>query len=69
MHLHQEPNLNTIDDYNNQESKHKRQSIRFIIIGLIVFATLLGYIQMNNDTISDYIGTPSSPGIEVLPYH
>jgi len=65
MKLVNEPTLDTIDDYNNQETPEKRKSIRLIIGGLVVFAALLSYIKISNDTVSDYIGTAENPGIDV----
>jgi len=65
MKLVNEPTLDTIDDYNNQETPEKRKSIRLIIGGLVVFAALLSYIKITNDTVSDYIGTAENPGIDV----
>jgi len=65
MKLINEPTLDTIDDYNNQETPEKRKSIRLIIGGLFVFAIILSYIKISNDTVSDYIGTANNPGIDV----
>ena len=67
MKLVNEPTMDYIDDYNNQESAQKRKSIRLIIVGLVLFAGLLSYVKMTNDTVSDYIGTPDNPGINVTP--
>jgi len=69
MKLTNEPTMDTIDDYHNQESKEKRKSIRMIILGLIVFGGLLSYIRVTNNTVSDYIGTPENPGIQTLHHH
>lgn len=65
MKLVNEPSMSTIDDYTNQESIQKRKTIRFVILGLVLFAGLLSYIKMTHETVSDYIGTPDSPGINV----
>jgi len=67
MKLVNEPAMEYIDDYNNQESPQKRKMIRLIILGLVLFAGILSYIKMTNDTISDYIGTTENPGINVTP--
>jgi len=67
MKLVNEPTMDYIDDYNNQESAQKRKSIRLIIVGLVLLAGLLSYVKMTNDTVSDYIGTPDNPGINVTP--
>ena len=65
MKLENEPTLDTIDDYNNQETPEKRKTIRLIIGGLFVFAVILSYIKISNDTVSDYIGTAENPGINL----
>lgn len=67
MKLVNEPALEYIDDYNNQESPQKRKTIRLIILGLVLFAGVLSYIKMTNNTVSDYIGTPENPGINITP--
>ena len=65
MKLINEPTMDTIDDYNNQETPQKRKNIRLIIVGLLIFAGILSYIKITNDTVSDYIGTANNPGIDV----
>ncbi len=65
MRLTDEPNMDTIDDYNNNETPEKRKTVRFIIIGLLVFAVVNIIIRYQFNTVSDYIGTKESPGIEV----
>jgi len=47
----------------------KRKSIRLIILGLLVFAGILSYVKVTNNTVSDYIGTPENPGIQTLPHY
>jgi hypothetical protein len=67
MKLNNEPTLRTIDDYENNESRQKRKNIRLIIFGLVVFAAVLSYVKMTNETVSDYIGTSDNPGINITP--
>jgi hypothetical protein len=66
MKLENEPAMQYIDDYNNQESPQKRKTVRLIILGLVLFSGLMTYVKVSNDTVSDYIGTTQNPGIEVL---
>jgi len=66
MKLENEPAMQYIDDYNNQESPQKRKTVRLIILGLVLFSGLMTYIKLTNDTVSDYIGTAQNPGLEVL---
>ncbi|CAA6812758.1 MAG: Unknown protein [uncultured Sulfurovum sp.] len=65
MKIDDEPTLDTIDDYNNNESPEKRKTIYLIIAGLVIFMIGLSIIKVTNDTVSDYIGTSSSLGIDV----
>ncbi len=67
MRLIDEPTLNTIDDYNNQETPEKRRAVHLIILGLVFFSVILGCIKISNDSVSDYIGTSQAPGITAFP--
>lgn len=40
-----EPSLEKIDDYNGNETKQKRNTVRLIVILLLVFGAVLTYIQ------------------------
>ncbi|ADG92900.1 hypothetical protein Arnit_1242 [Arcobacter nitrofigilis DSM 7299] len=61
--MNNEPSLNKIDDYNGKESKSKRNTIRLIIIGLIVLGAIYSFFKYDNNQVNDYIGTPENPGI------
>ena len=64
MKIKDEPNLETIDDYNNNESPEKRKTIYMIIFGLLIVGILLTSIKMTNNTVSDEIKT--SPNAKVV---
>ncbi|WP_418186442.1 hypothetical protein [Aliarcobacter lanthieri] len=40
-----EPTLEKIDDYNGNESKQKRNSVRLIVILLLIIGAVLTYIK------------------------
>ena len=40
-----EPSLENIDDYNGNESKRKRNSVRLIVILLLVLGVIFAYLQ------------------------
>ena len=40
-----EPSLEKIDDYNGNESKQKRNTVRLIVILILVFGAVLTYLQ------------------------
>jgi hypothetical protein len=64
MKLTNEPSMNEIDDYNNNESPEKRKTIHIIIVALL-FIGLISYalIKYNSSMPSDYVGTIEKPGI------
>jgi len=65
MKIEDEPTLSSIDDYENHESPEKRKTIYFIIGALVVLAIVFGIIKQTNNKVSDYIGTPENPGIDL----
>lgn len=58
-----EPTLESIDDYNNNESPQKRATIYKVIYGLLALAVVLGGLKLAFYDVSDYSGTPQNPGI------
>ena len=40
-----EPSLEKIDDYNGNESKQKRNTVRLIVILLLIFGAVLAYLK------------------------
>lgn len=65
MKIDNEPTLDTIDDYDNNETPEKRKTIYLIIIGLIIFVTVLSILKLTYNEVSDYVGTASNPGIDL----
>ncbi|SFV51513.1 hypothetical protein MNB_SV-9-237 [hydrothermal vent metagenome] len=64
MKIEDEPSLETIDDYNNNESPEKRKNIYMIIFGLLILGVILTSIKMSNNSVSDKIET--SPNAKVV---
>ncbi len=60
-----EPSLDKIDDFNGKESKDKRNTVRLVIIGLLIFGAIYSFFKYNNNQVDDYVGTPEKPGINV----
>ncbi len=58
-----EPTLRDMDDYNGNESPEKRNVINKVIIGLLIFGAVYGFIKYNFNSVNDYVGTPEKPGI------
>jgi len=65
MKMESEPTLSSIDDYDNNESPKKRKTVYMIIAGLVLFSIVLGVIKVTKNKVSDYIGTPENPGIDI----
>ncbi|MGB5920423.1 hypothetical protein [Arcobacter sp.] len=61
--MNNEPSLNKIDDYNGKESKSKRNTIRLVIIALLVLGGIYSFFKYDNNQVSDYVGTSENPGI------
>ncbi|AXH09317.1 hypothetical protein CP960_02290 [Malaciobacter halophilus] len=58
-----ELSMHKIDDYDGNESKSKRNTIRLVIaIGLIIGAIYASF-KYNNSQVDDYVGTEQNPGI------
>jgi len=68
MHFDTEPTLEQLDDYNNNESKEKRWTIRLIIFGIVVAGGAYSYLVTSSEMPKDYIGTAESPGMGVRRY-
>lgn len=66
MKLTSEPTMHQIDDYDNNETPQKRKEVHLIIVGLIVLSAIYVIVKFSNDTVSDYIGTEQSPGIQIV---
>jgi len=64
MKIEDEPSLDTIDDYNNNETPEKRKTIYMIIFGLLIFGIIMAGVKYSNSSVSDEIKTsPNSKAI------
>ncbi|WP_428024745.1 hypothetical protein [Arcobacter sp.] len=63
--MNDEPSLEKIDDFNGKETKDKRNTVRLVIIGLLVFGAIYSYFKYDNNQVDDYVGTAEKPGINV----
>jgi len=63
--MNDEPTLDQIDDYNNNESPQKRRTVRLVVLFLVVVGIAYGIVKYNNMQESDYIGTENQPGINI----
>jgi hypothetical protein len=59
-----EPSLEEIDDYNNNESKEKRKTVYWIIAGLIVAGIIYSVLGGDYGVPDDYVGSAENPGID-----
>lgn len=58
-----EPSLEKIDDYNGNESKQKRNTVRFVIIFCLLVGGIFAYMK-NNSTSNDQINIQEQTGIK-----
>ena len=65
MRDNNEPSLEKIDDYDGKESPEKRNTVRRVIIFLLVIGAIYAFIKSNTNSVDDYVGTPEKPGIDV----
>ncbi|PLY09031.1 MAG: hypothetical protein C0626_08425 [Arcobacter sp.] len=61
--INDEPSLDKIDDFNNKESKDKRNTVRLVVVGILVIGAIYSFFRYENNQVSDYVGTPEKPGI------
>ncbi|MEA3512584.1 MAG: hypothetical protein U9R37_03185 [Campylobacterota bacterium] len=61
--MENEPTLEQIDDYNDNESPEKRRTIKLVILFLIVVSVVYGLFKFSYNSVDEYVGTPDKPGI------
>ncbi len=61
--LEDEPRLEDIEDFDGKESKEKSNTIRLVIVLILIVGAIYTYFKSTNDTVDDYVGTPEKPGI------
>lgn len=54
--------LDKIDDYNGNESKEKRNTVRVVVVAILVVGAVFAYMKYNS-SFDDYVGTQEAPGI------
>ena len=60
-----EPSLEKIDDYNGNESKQKRNTIRLVVILLLVVSGIFAYLK-SGPVSSDHVGQQEPTSVEVI---
>jgi len=63
--MNQEPSLKNIDDYNNKESKEKRNTVRIVVLFCLAVGIVYAIAKYNYSDTTDYIGTKEQPGIHL----
>ena len=58
-----EPSLEKIDDYNGNESKQKRNTVRFVIVFCLIIGGIFTYMK-NNSTSNNQINVQEQTGIK-----
>lgn len=57
-----ELSMNKIDDFNDKESKEKRNTVKLVIVFCIVVGVAITYFKTSSQ-FNDYVGTEEAPGI------
>ncbi len=60
-----EPSMEDIEDFDGKESQEKSNTIRLVIVLILIVGAIYTYFKYANDTVDDYVGTPEKPGIDV----
>lgn len=58
-----EPSLEKIDDYNGNESKQKRNTVRFVVIFCLIVGGIFAYLKTTS-VPTDYVGTQEQSDIK-----
>lgn len=58
-----EPSLDKIDDYNGNESRQKRNTVRFVVIFCLIVGGIFAYFKATS-LPKDYIGTQEQSAID-----
>ena len=58
-----EPTLEEIEDYNDNESPQKRKTVKIVILVCLLVGAIFATIKYNYNSNDDYVGTPEKPGI------
>jgi hypothetical protein len=61
--MQNEPTLEQIDDYNNNESPEKRSTIIKVVVLCLVLGAFFAAMKIFFDNSEEYVGTAENPGI------
>lgn len=61
--MQNEPRLEDIEDYNNNESPEKRKTVIKVVVFCLVVGAIFVALKMGYNDSSDYVGTEQNPGI------
>ena len=60
-----EPSLEKIDDYNGNESQSKKNTVRLVVLAILIVGAVLAYIRNDSyeNAKKEYVGSSDKPGI------
>lgn len=64
--MNNEPSLEQIEDYNNNESPKKRKTVRLVVLFIVAVAIAYGVMKSNYVSTDEYVGTENEPGINII---
>jgi len=64
--MENEPSLEQIEDYNDNESPEKRNTVKLVVLFLVVVSVIYGYFKFSSSNTDKYVGTTDKPGINTI---
>jgi hypothetical protein len=58
-----EPTLEDIEDYKDNESPQKRKTVKIVVAICLIVGAILAILKYNYNSNDDYVGSPEKPGI------
>lgn len=59
-----EPSLEDIDDFKGTETAEKRNTVRLVVLFILIVGAVFTYFKYENTDVKDYVGTIQNPGID-----
>lgn len=64
--MENEPSLEQIEDYNNNESPEKRKTVIKVIIFCLIVGAIFATLKVTSTSTDPYVGTEQNPGISTI---
>lgn len=64
--MQNEPSLDQIEDYNDNESPEKRKTVIKVVVFLLVVGVIFATLRVTSTSDDPYVGTEQNPGISAI---